>query len=197
MRGIGRAVASVVFLVLTTAACNGSDDAAGTTTTSPVASTTSTTAVDVTTIPATIDMVYVQRVFDVLDEIRGEVVKELLAKRQLTGDMADRLGAVYNPEELQDQAAVLPELLKTDENLYMRPPGSRRTVVQRLLTARPDCVLAEVKFDVSAVVVNPPPPIPSYIRLAPKGSASPITVNPTQFLIADQDTKPSEPCAVP
>ncbi len=157
--------------------------------------TTSTTAVDVSTIPATIDIAYVQRVFDVLDQIRGEVVKEFLAKRQLTPEMVARLGAVYNPQELQDQAVVLPELLKSDSTSFKQSPGTRRTVVQRLLTSRPDCVMAEVAFDVSAVVVSPGPSTMSYLRLEPRGDSSSTLANPTAFVIADQDTKPSDPCA--
>ena len=190
------AVSAAVVVGLLTAACNGSDDdSANTTTTTGPPSTTSTTAVDVSTIPATIDVAYVQRVFDVLDQVRGEVVKEFLAKRQLTPDMAARLSAAYSPQELHDQLAVLPELLNTDPALLRQPLGFRRIEVRGLLTARSDCVLAEVTFNVTAVVTNSPPPSTGYLRLERIPTSSRGGANASPFWIADQDNKPSIPCA--
>jgi len=185
-----------VALALLAAACDRSgEDAARTTTTSAVPRTTTPT-VDVSTVPAVIDMAYVQSVFDVLDQIRGEVVKEFLAKRELTPDMVARLSAVYNQEELDREVQARRAQSKGDFSVFRQPPGIRRTIVRRLITARPDCIFVESSFDNSQVLNAPPPTTPTYLALQRSVPSSPRG-NPTPFSIFSEDKDPADPCAAP
>lgn len=186
----------MLAVVLMGASCNRSDDDTAETTTTAAPRTTSTTAVDVTTVPATIDMIYVQRVFDVLDQIRGDVVKEFLTKRQLTPDMVARLGAVYNPQELDREIQARNQQLRGDFSVFRQPVGIRRTMVRRLITARADCISVEAFFDNSQVLNNPPAPTPTYVALQPTAPVSdPRGDNPTPFAISSEDKDPADPCA--
>ncbi len=196
---MSRRLAVFVFaLALLATGCNGSDEETAKTTTTAAPSTTATTAVDVTTIPATIDMVYVQRVFDVLDQVAGEVVKEFVVKRQLTPDMVARLSTVYKPNELDRQVRALNEQVRGDYSVFKNPPGIRRTLVQRLITVRRDCVSVEATFDNSGVLINPPPRSPTYLSLqAANTTVGPSDLNPTPFSILDEDAEPRDSCAGP
>ena len=183
-----------ICMVLTLAACSGGGEDDGPAATVP-ATTASTAAADPYAIPATIDVAYVQRVFDALDQIRGEVVKEFLTKRQLTPEMGARLGTVYNSAELERQLHARVEQLKRDFSVFKQPPGIRRTVVKRIMTARVDCISVEAEFDNTAVLKAPGPRSPAYLGLEPTEPAlDPEEVNPTPFSIFAEDPDLQDPC---
>lgn len=183
-----------ICMVLTLAACSGGGEDDGPAATVP-ATTASTAAADPYAIPATIDVAYVQRVFDALDQIRGEVVKEFLTKRQLTPEMGARLGTVYNSAELERELKARVEQLERDFSVFKQPPGTRRTVVKRLMTARSDCISVEAEFDSSAVLKNPGRPVPAYLALRPtEPELDPQDINPTPYSIASENADPEDPC---
>jgi len=181
------------------ASCGGSrgDKALSTTTTSMPPSTT-TTAIDVTVVPATIDVAYVQRVFEVLDQIDGVVSQDALRERSISQAMIGRLATIYFPEELDRQVQVLADDVKGDLSVFRSPPGIRHTKVQRLLTASRDCISVEVLFDSSEVVLQPKAQTPTYFGLRPKTPASdPAGLNTTRYSIFSEDKKAVDPCVVP
>ena len=169
-------------------------EARGTGTRTPL--TTATTApADPYAVPATIDVTYVQRVLDALDAIRAPVVAELLAIRSVSLPMARRLAAIYNPEEHDRQVQLMESQAGRDLSVFKDPPGVRRTIVKRLLSARPDCISMEVEFDSSAVLKNPAPPTPTYLALQPtEPSSDPANVNPTPYSIFSVDEDFRDPC---
>jgi len=194
----GQAVAAALLaMTLMGASCrkSGSDDAVTTTTSIPQQSTTSTTVIDVSVIPPNIDVAYVQRVLDVLDEINGGVLRDLLTKRQVTPDMSSRLRAIYNPQELDRQVQALNEQLTRDLSVFKDPPGNRRTVVRRLGTTSGDCVFVEALFDNSAVLKAPnPSPSPTYLALEPPQSSAAAANRSTALLISREDKDGRDAC---
>ena len=182
--------------LLVLAACSGDGEDAPTATVPTAVETPSTAAPsDPYAIPAVIDVAYVQRVFDALDQIQGEVIKEFLTTRQLTFPMTVRLGAVYNREELERTVNALKEQLNRDFSVFKQPPGTRRTVVKRLLTARHDCVSVAAEFDSAGLLKDPGPPESAYLALQPtEPSLDPTNLNPTPYSIFSEDRQLRDPC---
>ena len=197
-----RFTALVLALAVGVAGCRSRDDdgpvaeARGTGTTTPL--TTATTApADPYAVPATIDAAYVQRVLDALDRIDAEVFAEALAARQVTALVTLRLRSMYNPEELDRQVHALQIQLGRDLSVFKNPPGMRRTVVKRVVTARPDCILVEVEFDNTNLLKNPRPSPPTYLGLEPTAASSdPSNLNPTPYSIFLETVDFEDPCAV-
>lgn len=198
MRPVNRRFRALPFaLVLVLAACSGDGEDTPTATVPTTVETPTTAAPsDPYAIPAVIDVAYVQRVFDALDQIRGEVVKEFLTKRQLTPEMGARLGTVYNPTQLERELGARVEQLGQDFSVFKQAPGIRRTLVRRILTARTDCISVVAEYDNTAVLKNPRPPTPTYLALEPTNASSdPANNNPTPYSIFQEDKDFDDPCA--
>ena len=185
-------------MLLLLAACSGDGEDTPTATVPTTVDTPTTAAPsDPYAIPPVIDVAYVQRVFDALDQIDGAVFADFLARRQLTPEMGVRLGTIYNQDELERQLKSLADQLTGDLGVFRDPPGTRRTVVKRLLTARPECISLIAEFDNRDVLKNPRPPTPTYVALQPTDpSLDPTNANPTPYSIFDEDKDFRDSCAV-
>lgn len=180
-----RVVALLAGLALLTGACRGdtdTGDATNTTADTVPASTTTTPPADPFAVPATIDAAYVDRVLVELNRVYGDVVRTVRARgRYERGDAAVLL-TIFNPPLYERQAEIFGDIPTQDAGLFKDPVGNRVMKVQQLITAGPDCILAKVGFDFSAVLKDPPPANPSYITLKPKRPGSdPKGVNPTPW----------------
>ena len=145
-------------------------------------------------VPATIDAAYVERVLAELDRVQGDVFRRIVATGSFAQSELVPLRAVFNDPELSGQAQGFATLVGSIDRAR-KPPGDNRTTVVRLLTARPDCIYAETSVDLSATVLEPPPPRTLWIALRPsQPDSDPQGLNPTPFSIAAEHTAEADPC---
>ena len=185
-------------LVLGLAACNGDEgdeeEAGGAAAPGPEAEPADDDVEAAFEIPAKIDADYVNRVLAELDRVQGDVFRRIVAHGAFAQADLIPLRAVFNDPELTAQAQGFASLV-SDIDKAKNPPGDNRTTVVRLLTARPDCIYAETAVDVSATVLEPPPPRPSWVALRPSARGSdPQGINPTPFSIVAEHAREANPC---
>jgi hypothetical protein len=193
-----------VGIALVLAACAGGDDETPDPTVPTAVSTTSTTATpDVSVIPDRIDEPYLNAVLAALDQVDGDATRIIHSTKRLPPDAADLLNAIYSDEWFRVVTDNWFESLGMDPQLggIRANPGNRRTTVERVISASPQCVWIAVRRDRSAVNVEPGPTRTEYVSLQPldpennKGN-----VNPTPWMITGdgyrQDgSEPSNPCS--
>ena len=190
----------LVVAALLFGSCRGGDGGDGSAVTVP-----EDTALDATTttapaageefaVPAVIDDAYVNRVLAELDRVQGDVFRRIVATGAFAQSELVPLRAVFNDPELSGQAQGFASLVGSIDKAR-NPPGDNRTTVVRLLTARPDCIYVEATIDLSATVLEPPPPRTTWVALRPSQSGSdPQDLNPTPFSIAAEHSAESNPC---
>lgn len=167
--------------------------APGTTTTVPFEG-------DPYTIPAVIDVAYVNRVLSGLDHALGDIVRELVAVKGLPVAPIERLRSLYNEPALQLRIDGLQDDHFKRFIDYQYPPGDQRTVVTQLLAASQMCMFAEVRRDFSAVAVDPLPPSTVWIALKQLDSQRDTRgANPTGWAYVYDGfdlgrVKPENPC---
>lgn len=196
-------VAAVTVLTFAGGACSSDDDdsADPTLPTQPAATTTTVTGqpADPYAVPAVIDEAYVNRVLAALDQINGDVVREVISSRSVSIDSVERIRAVYNDPEFEVELNGLRRLLKNDLTRFRDPPGNRKTVVRQINVARRDCVALEALVDFSEVVRDPAPAVGGEyeaITLRPtQPGADPQRLNPTGWSVGHDEVV--EPGAVP
>jgi hypothetical protein len=123
------------------------------------AETTTTAAPDPFAIPEVIDEAYVNRVLAELDEINGDAVREIVSRGAIPFESIERIRAIYNDPEYEQQSDGLRVLLEGEPTRLKAPPGNRKTTVIRLVRAGAKCIFAQVKVDFADVVVSPPPTV--------------------------------------
>lgn len=150
-------------------------------------------------VPAVIDVAYVEKVMEALDHVYGDAIRILAKERQITKEFLEHLAAIYTPKEFEiaqeiwvkDIAAGLVGLLPT--------PGDPRTTVLRLVRVEPQCVVAAVDRDFTATRDRPVVTTPQhFVGLVPSSDASDL--NPTPWRLSfdgfkDDGSEPQEPCA--
>lgn len=158
---------------------------------------------DVSVIPATIDAAYLNAVLAALDEVDGQATRIIKADKRFSTAAADLLNAIYSDGAFSKQSEAWYSALSEDPDLthLIANPGNRRTTVDRVLTASPQCVWIAVTRDHSASASSPAPPDDEYLTLRPLDRTNdPAKVNPSPWMIdAEGATKdgsePSNPCA--
>jgi hypothetical protein len=190
-------LAWVVAAGVLVGACGGDDDEPlvptatvpqGTTTTNPYA------------VPPVIDDAYVNRVLARLDQAVGDVTRLIVTNRTITDEAADRLMTLYVGDALALKLQSYQRDVFRDFAGYKSPLGNKITTVTRLISARPDCIFAEVSRDVSAISLHPDPELSTlWVALTPADSGG-IGVNPTGWVFSleglQQDaSEPPNPCA--
>lgn len=159
--------------------------------TKPSETTTTTAPADPYAIPDVIDEAYVNRVLAALDQIDGDAVREVVSKGAVTFESLERIRAIYNDPEYDQQSAGLQDLVSEDRGKFKIPPGNRLTKVFRLTHISPTCIVADVKVDFSEVVVSPPITEPGEFQLLilerTQTGADPKRLNPTSWSIAHDE----------
>jgi hypothetical protein len=187
-------------LALISGACGGSDDEPSTTgATVPVESTTTSTApadpYAIPSDPSKIDKEYVDRVLAALSKVDGDAFRRYVETKQLSPLDLVPLRAIYNDPEFQGQAEAFAKTPIRAPEEYHQPIGDRKITVNRLLTARLDCISAEVTYDASAIRLQAPPPLTRYLALRHKQpGADPKNFNPTPWAIAWDGDQPEDKC---
>jgi hypothetical protein len=192
MRGAG----VLVVAALMVGACNGGADGRSDDTLPPTSETTVTTAPDYT-VPAVIDVAYVDKVMAALDHVYGDAIRTLARERKITQDFLDRLAAIYGNRFFRlAQDSWSRELV--DGLSGLRPvPGDPRTTIATLTTATRDCIVAPVVRDFSQVRTAPAPTPQRFVGLIPDVEKTPL--NPTGWVLAydgwtTSGEAPGEPC---
>ena len=176
---------AVLLLALLLAACSG--DAAGPATAPAPA---------VSDEEATLN-----RVLAGLDGVMGDLQRILVTERRITGEVTDRLQAIYTGPELLNQIDAFRADLADGLRRYKTRPGNRLTTVSRLITYSTICVFAQVERDYSPLTEGPPvAPASLYVILVPKHEADdPRKLNPTPWAmlydgVQEDGSQPEDVC---
>lgn len=203
MTGRARAVLVIAPLAafLVGGACGGSKGRGATGATVPVEEpATSTTTLEqsyaIPDDPAEIDAAYLDRVLAALFHVFGDAQRKKVATGQVMPADLLPLRAISNDPDFETRARLFATTPVGNRRDYREPIGDRRVTVTRVISARPDCVVVEVSFDFSPILVDPPPPTTAYLTLRPtQPGADPDDVNRTPWSISNEDTEPEDRCA--
>lgn len=187
--------AAVTVLALAGGACSsGDDDSAGPTTTMPAAlptTTTTTQPADPYAIPEVIDEAYVNRVLAALDQIDGDVLRRVVANEGIDPEVLKMLRAIYNDPQYEIELEGFRALLSRGLGNFKSPPGNRKTIASRLITARRDCIFLEASTDFSEVLKAEPPDASDereVFTLRPtQEGANPNGLNPTSWSVVNAE----------
>ena len=206
VRPVGRTARTAFLLGLLAlaglGACGGDDTPSSAGATVPKA-TTPTTAADPYAVPATIDAAYLNKVFVALEHVDGDATRLIIESRTFPPEAAKRLQAIYGDDEFKKQTNLWLDLITSGLKGFRNPPGVRLTKVDRVISARPECVYAAVLRDYSQLSATPSPAAIEYVVLRAAGpNSDPFTLNPTPWEIAaegyNQDgSEPTDQCASP
>lgn len=198
------AVLATLALTVSVACSNrgadrGSADANPTLATDPP----TTTTTNPYAIPAVIDVAYVNKVLAGLDAVIGEVVMIVYRTRTIPAEARDRLTAVYGTQSiLQFAIDGLQVDMSSGFKNYRTEGGRRLSTVNQLITARSDCIFAEVRRDFSTLTTDTSAVVnPQWIALIPlDATRDPKRYNLTSWALAyDGFTRdraaPPNPCA--
>ena len=116
---------------------------AGGTATVPTAVTT--TTVDPWAVPAVIDVAYLQRVMDRLDQSLGDALRELVAAKSVDPKVDQILRAIYSDSELPVAERDF-QLHPGDLAKFRTDPGDPASRVTGVLSSTPNCVFLELSL---------------------------------------------------
>lgn len=194
--------AVVATLALASAACSSSptDTARSSPTVRTEPPTTTTT--NPYAVPAVIDAAYVNRVLAGLDAALGDVTRLVVRTRTIPREAYDRLRAIYADSDFLQIAIDGFQLdMQSNFSSYKPLPGDRKSTVTELISARLDCIFAQVRRDYSEVGVKPSADLNvQWIGLKPLNQdGDSKTYNPTSWAyIYDgypaSRTQPRDPC---
>jgi hypothetical protein len=191
-------VARVVLVAaLLLGACNGGNDEDDGL--PPRPSSTDTTAPDYS-VPAVIDVAYVEKVMAALDHVYGDGIRALARERTITQEFLEHLRAVYTPSEFEVAQDVWVKDVAAGLQGLLPNPGDPRTTIARLIRNERSCVVAAVTRSFAATRSAPDKVTPPwYIALISKPDERPL--NPTPWILAfdgfkDDGSEPKAPCAL-
>jgi len=121
----------------------------------PEPPTTTTTAVDVTKVPAVIDVAYVQAVIDRLDVVIGDAVRVLVGNKGVpNAEFVQLLSAVYGDKQFQREQEDYGSY--TGLEPYPLKEGHPITKIVQLLGSSPTCMVVEAQRDYGPTYVSAP-----------------------------------------
>ena len=161
---------------------------------------TTTTTIDVSKVPPTIDVPYVQAVMDTLDKLTGDAVRAFVAQGGPNKEWYETFRAVFDEPAFTE--------IESDFGRYafdkLRPlrasPGDPTTRVKQILDFSPNCVVASVDRSYGPIFNTPPGDPAGFIQLRlKKPERDPQNQNPTSWAIvanvnAEGAQVPEDPC---
>lgn len=141
-----------------------------------------TTTTDPYAIPNPIDAAYVNRVLAGFDAVTGDVVRMMVATKNIPREAADRLKALYRTDAILNlRLDSISRDLAFRLDTFKPQPGNAVTTVSDLISAKPACVFAKVSRDYAAVSASPSSPVGiQWIAIVPlESSRDPSHYNPT------------------
>ncbi len=176
-----------------------SDSSGHTDPTLPTPSTT--TTIDVSKVPPTIDVAYVQAVMNALDKVTGDMVRVLVANKVPNAEFFALLQSIYDEPAFSIEQSDYGNYAARRLEPLNPNPGNPTTVVKRVVDASPNCIVAEVEHDYSPIFKHPRPDTDGgFIQLRSKKRERDVAnKNPTAWaIVADIDAKgaaiPEDPC---
>ncbi|MDQ3756591.1 MAG: hypothetical protein M3394_01920 [Actinomycetota bacterium] len=157
----------------------------------------SSTTVDYS-VPAVIDVAYVEKVMEALDHVYGDAIRILAREREITPEFLEHLAAIYTEQEfriaerawVQDVAGGLPNL--------RHAPGDPATTVKEALRLDSHCVLIAVDRHFRQSRSNETDTPQKYLGLVPKvPNRDRQNLNPTPWMISFDGFVSEPPGAVP
>lgn len=121
-------------------------------------------------VPAVIDAAYVNRVLGGLDQIAGNITREVFRSRSISDQVVQQLRAIYSTDpNVQLEIDLFQELARSGFASLRDPPGNQVTKVEELITAESRCIFARVSRDLSAVSKETTGPSPRryWVALVP------------------------------
>lgn len=152
-------------------------------------------------VPAVIDIAYVEKVMEALDHVYGDAIRILAKERQITKEFLEHLAAIYGDRFFRlAQDAWVREVAGGLETLA-QSPRDPETTVRELIRADAACAVASVQRDFGPTRVLSPKPTPQrFIGLIPLDpTRDPRKLNPTPWMLAydgftDEGQPPPDPC---
>ncbi|MDQ3573879.1 MAG: hypothetical protein M3404_03020 [Actinomycetota bacterium] len=180
------------------AACNRSSRSSEPTL--PPEPSTTTTTIDVSKVPPTIDVHYVQAVMNTLDQLTGDAVRTFVAQGGPNKEWYETFRAVFDEPFFSS--------IESDFGRYaanglrpLRPsPGNPSTALRRIVDSSPNCIVAEVNRTYSSIYTTPPGSPEGFIQLRLKKlERDPASKNATAWaIVSDVDAQgaqiPQDPC---
>lgn len=178
------AVAACVFASAT--ACGGHHSSAqGPTSTTPPTQPSTPTTIDVTKVPAVIDVAYASAVMKVIDHVHGEAARHLYEAKQVDARVKDLLKAIFTSEEYDGEVRNFQQDLTNGLNqAYLAVPGDPVTTVKSVLSSSPRCIVMDASVDFSPFFQQTKDPVPGVIQLGLKGPPFDLLpINTTPWLV--------------
>lgn len=167
----------------------------------PRPTSTDTTAVDYS-VPAVIDVAYVEKVMAALDRVYGDGIRTLAKERAITQEFLEHLVAIYGDRFYRLAQDAWTQELSTGASTLAARPGDPHTTITALRQVDRACVVAQVVRDFSATRSSTPAVTPTrYIGLVPLiDQRDTRGLNPTPWMLAYDGWTPNgdppvEPCA--
>ncbi|MDQ3575915.1 MAG: hypothetical protein M3404_13535 [Actinomycetota bacterium] len=162
---------------------------------------TTTTTIDVSKVPPTIDVPYVQAVMDSLDKVTGDMVRVLVANKLPNAEFFALLQAIYDEPEFSRAQSEFGNYAARGLAPLSPTPGNPTSKVRRIVDSSSNCVVAEIDHDYGPIFREPSTdPDAGFIQLRPKKpQRDAANSNPTPWaIVADIDAKeaqiPENPC---
>jgi hypothetical protein len=190
--------AATISLVLATlsAGCTGTTSAQGTATVPPGSTP---TTIDPWAVPATIDVAYLQRVMDRLDQSLGDALREMASAKAVDSRVGQILDALYVGEELTRTRQAF-DVAASHLDKYQLAPGGPVTSIKTILSATAECAYFAATRSFAAAFINTPPAKDSraFVALSRAGSAR-SSLNPTRWVLvldalSPTGSTPKDPC---
>ena len=122
----------------------------------PEPPTTTTTAVDVTKVPAVIDVAYVQAVIDRLDVVIGDAVRVLVGNKGVpNAEFVQLLSAVYGEQQSQREQRGYGGFTGEDPFPLRADPGNPDAKVTSVVDSSPTCIVLLADHDFAPIYVRP------------------------------------------
>ena len=163
-----------------------------------------TTTIDVSKVPPTIDVPYVQAVMDTLDKLTGDAVRAFVAQGGPNKEWYETFRAVFEEDVFERLQKEFTDFVLVDKMKSLRSqPGNPVTAVKRIVDSSPTCLVIEVDRTFGPIFTNPLPAdtVPGFVQLSPKRpERDPLNTNPTNWaILADVNSReakiPENPCA--
>ncbi len=159
-----------------------------------------TTTIDVSKVPPTIDVPYVQAVMDTLDQLTGDAVRAFVAQGGLNKEWYETFRAVFDEPFFSSIESDFGRYAADGLKPLRQSPGNPTTKVKRIVDSSPGCVVAEVDRTYGPIYTTPPGDPEGFIQLrSKKRERDPVSKNTTAWsIVADVDAQgaqiPKDPC---
>ena len=177
-------------------ACNGDSQADN----PPPTPSTTTTVIDVSKVPPTIDVPYVQAVMNALDQRTGDAVRVFVAQRGPNKEWYETFRAIFDEPAFSEIESDFGGYAADNLRPLRSAPGNPTTRVKQLIDSSQSCVLATVDRSYGPIFTTPPGDPNGFVQLRlKKPERDPRSLNPTTWaLVANVNAQgakiPEDPC---